>query len=90
MTDGDLVRAGRTVRAMAEINKAGTARPAWRSWGFEHWGMRLFYAIAAGTVVNLVTGIYALGTIVAVVLFVLSTVIVLVARQRQAGTDRHP
>lgn len=48
----------------------------------DHWGMRLFYSLAAGTVINVTTGIYALGTTVAVVLFVLTTAIVTASRRR--------
>jgi tetrahydromethanopterin S-methyltransferase subunit B len=45
------------------------------------WPNRLFYSLVAGTVINFATGIYALGTAIAVVLFVLTTAIVVTARR---------
>lgn len=81
MTDGDLVRAGRTVRAMAGTEETQEVRPK-RDWSLNNWGMRLVYSIAAGWVVNLALDTYALGTVIAVVLFVLTTAIVTVGRRR--------
>lgn len=49
-------------------------------WSWNNWGNRLVYCIAAGFVTNLATGISALGVIVAVVLFVLTSAIVAVRR----------
>ena len=49
-------------------------------WSWNPWGNRLLYSLLAGTVVNLTTGIYVLGTVIAVVLFVLTTVIVTTRR----------
>jgi hypothetical protein len=77
------VRAGRTLTGMdaieeAESEKAG--RHPW--WSLERWGARLLYSLLAGTVINVATGINALGTVIAVVLFVLTTVIVEVSRRR--------
>ena len=51
-------------------------------WSWNPWGNRLAYSLVAGLVVNVSTGIYALGTVVAVMLFVLTTVIVTVSRRR--------
>lgn len=59
-----------------------------RDWSLNRWGNRLVYSIIAGFVVNITTGIYAFGTVIAVVLFFLSTAIVVAARGRYAGTDR--
>lgn len=52
-----------------------------RDWSLNQWANRLMYSILAGIVINLTTGIYVLGTVVAVVLFVLTTAIV-TARRR--------
>lgn len=49
-------------------------------WSWNNWGNRLVYCIAAGFVTNLATGIPALGVLVAVVLFVLTSAIVAVRR----------
>jgi hypothetical protein len=63
------------------IEETRLDKPAKRwSWSLENWGNRLVYSIIAGTVVNLATGIYALGTVIAVVLFVLTTAIVTARR----------
>lgn len=83
------MHAARTLRGMTEIEGARAARPK-RSWSLDHWGMRLFYSVIAGAVVNWTTGAYALGTVVAVVLFVLTTAIVTVGRRRQDGTADQP
>lgn len=50
-------------------------------WSFNPWGNRLFYSLVAGTVVNLALHTYALGCVIAVVLFVLTTAIVTAARR---------
>jgi hypothetical protein len=52
-----------------------TAKPK-RSWSLNYWGNRLVFCIFAGFVVNVSTGTNALGTVIAVVLFVLTTAIV--------------
>lgn len=58
-------------------------KPAKRwNWSWTNWGNRLVYCVLAGLVVNLATGIYALGTIITVVLFVLTSAIVFVGRRR--------
>lgn len=51
-------------------------------WTWNNWVMRLLYSVAAGTVVNVTTGIHALGEVVTVALFVLTSVIVFVSRRR--------
>lgn len=81
MTDGDLVRAGRTIAAMDAIEETESEKAAHPWWSLEHWGARLLYSLVAGWVINIATGIYALGTSIAVVLFVLTTTIV-VSRRR--------
>jgi hypothetical protein len=114
MTDGDLVRAGRTVTAMTAstdqrmveefvagadvpdiaaryavpeayvdrlVEEASYTTPKRRDWSINNWGNRLVYSLLAGMVVNLSTGIYALGTTIAVVLFVLTSAIVATRRR---------
>jgi len=76
------VRTGRTLAAMDAIEEAESEKTNRWDWTWNNWGMRLVYCIAAGWVVNLATGIYALGTAIAVVLFVLTSVIIYVARRR--------
>lgn len=58
-----------------------TSAPAKRwDWSLERWGNRLAYSILAGFAVNLTTGTNAFGTVIAVVLFVLTTAIVVSRR----------
>lgn len=52
-----------------------------RDWSWNHWSNRLTYSILAGVAVGAGTGIYALGTVIAVVLFVLTTAIVTTVRR---------
>jgi len=73
------VHAGRTVTAMT--SRETETRKRW-DWSLNNWGNRLLYSVLAGLVVNISTGIYALGTVIAVVLFVLTTAIVEVVRRR--------
>jgi tetrahydromethanopterin S-methyltransferase subunit B len=55
----------------------GLAEPKRRfDWSLNNWPNRLVYSLIAGTVVNLAVGSRTLGTVVAVVLFVLTTAIV--------------
>lgn len=83
MTDGDLVRAGRTLAAMSNVE------PQPKRWDFSlnRWPNRLVYSLLAGWVGSLATGgrfsgVNAIGLAIAVVLFVLTTAIVEVARRR--------
>lgn len=57
-----------------------TAKPK-RSWSMNNWGNRLFYSVAAGFFVNVTTHLYALGAIITVVLFILTTAIITAARR---------
>lgn len=63
------------------IEQATLRKPKRWSWSWNSWGNRLLYSVLAGLVVNLVTGIYALGTVTAVVLFVLTSAVVAVRRR---------
>lgn len=64
------------------VEEASYAKPKRRfDWSLNPWGNRLFYSLAAGTVANLALHTYALGTVIAVVLFVLTTAIVMVGRR---------
>jgi len=76
------VHAGRTIAAMTDIDEAAAAQSKRWDWTWNNWGMRLVYCIAAGTAVNLATGIYALGAVITVALFVLTSVIIFVAHRR--------
>jgi hypothetical protein len=58
-----------------------SAKPK-RSWTLQHWSNRLAASLLAGLVVYWGTASNALATIVAVMLFVLTTAIVTVARRR--------
>jgi tetrahydromethanopterin S-methyltransferase subunit B len=58
------------------IQDATVAKPRRHDWSLNNWGNRLAYSVIAGLVINLATGIYVLGTTIAVVLFVLTTAIV--------------
>lgn len=62
------------------VEETSYAKPKRRDWSPTNWGNRLAYSILAGMAVNLATGIYALGTVIAVVLFVLTTAIVAARR----------
>lgn len=54
-----------------------TAEPKRRfDWSWNNWPNRLVYSLLAGTVVNLAVGSRTLGTVVAVVLFALTSAIV--------------
>lgn len=82
MTDGDLVRARRTLGDMGAIEEVESEQAEHHPWwSLERWGARLLYSLLAGWVINVATGIYALGTTIAVVLFVLTTVIVVTRRR---------
>jgi hypothetical protein len=83
MTDIDLVRAGRTLAGMDAIEEE-TEHEKPRRWDFSwnRWSNRVIYSLIAGTVINVATGINALGAVVTVVLFVLTSVIVEVGRRR--------
>jgi len=52
--------------------------PPWWSW--QYWPIRLVYCLAAGTAVNLTIGVYAFGTVITVVLFVLTSAILATRR----------
>jgi hypothetical protein len=57
-------------------------KPAKRwNWSWTNWGNRIVYCLLAGAIINWSTGLYALGTTVAVVLFVLTTAILSVRRR---------
>lgn len=74
------MRAPRTlVRVSHTDEQAG--KPKRSSWGIQNWGVRLLYCVIAWAVVNLTTGLYALGAVVAVVLFVVTTAIVAAGRR---------
>jgi hypothetical protein len=62
------------------VEEATYTKPKRWDWSLNRWGNRAAYSIAAGFVVNLATGVYALGTVVAVVLFVLTTAVVVTRR----------
>lgn len=51
-------------------------------WSLRPWGNRLFYSLIAGTAVNLSLHTYALGTVIFVVLFVLTSAIIEAGRRR--------
>ena len=62
--------------------QAGEAEPKRRfDWSWNPWPNRLVYSLLAGTVVNLAAGSRTLGTVVAVVLFALTSAIVGVLRR---------
>lgn len=61
------------------IEETSLTKPK-RDWSLNNWGPRLLYCLLAGTVINLTTGIYALGTAITVVLFVLVTAVVAARR----------
>ena len=63
------------------IEDAQAAKP--KRWDFSlyRWPNRLFYSLLAGWIINISAGINTLGTVVAVVLFVLTTAIVTVRRR---------
>jgi hypothetical protein len=46
-----------------------------------NWGNRLAYSVIAGLIINLATGLYAVGTVIAVLLFVITTAIVTAVRR---------
>lgn len=71
------MHAGRTLGHMTDVD----ARPRRLDWSLNAWGARLLYSLIAGTVVNLIAGSQALGAVVAVVLFVLTTAIVAAVRR---------
>lgn len=73
------MHARRTVTAMNEVEEQA-GRKRW-DFSWNRWPNRLFYSIAAGWVVNLVAGTTTLGTVIAVVLFVLTSAIVAVGRR---------
>lgn len=63
------------------IEEIHADKPAKRwTWSWTNWGNRIVYCLLAGAVVNWTTGVYALGTVIAVVLFVLVTAILAVRR----------
>lgn len=62
------------------IEETSLAKPKRRDWSWNNWGNRLAYSILAGLAVNVVTGIYALGTTVTIILFVVTTAIVAARR----------
>ena len=72
---------------MSDIDDQGrqdedTAEPRRRFDGsLNPWPNRLVYSLLAGTVVNLAVGSRTLGTVIAVVLFVLTTAIVTAGRR---------
>lgn len=83
------MHAGRTIAAMSDVD--GRVEPVTyedqpkpRRWDFSlnRWPNRLVYSVLAGWVVNIATGINVLGTVIAVVLFVLTTAIIEVGRRR--------
>jgi hypothetical protein len=82
MTDGDLVRAGRTLVNVSDIetydDEAVETTPA-RWFDIRHWFGRLLWCVLAGTIVNITTGIHALGVVVTVMLYVIVTVIIMVS-----------
>jgi hypothetical protein len=80
MTDGDLVRAGRTLTAMGDVEDVETERPKRWDFSWNRWPNRLGYSLAAGTVINLATDIKPLGLTVTVMLFVLTSAIVAARR----------
>jgi len=68
---------------MSDIEEAEAVEPRRRrfDWGFKPWPNRLFYSVIAGTIANLAVGSRSLGTVVAVVLFVLTSAIAGIGRR---------
>jgi hypothetical protein len=71
---------------MTNIDEADTERPKRWDFSWNRWPNRLVYCLLAGWVVSLATGgrfsgINALGLVIVVVLFVLTTVIAEVRRR---------
>lgn len=63
------------------IEQTSRAEPKRWSWSIQNWGNRVLYSLLAGFAINLLTGLYAAGAAVAVVLFVLMTTIVVAGRR---------
>lgn len=85
------MHAGRTIAAMSDVDGRidpeayeDEGQPKQKRWDFSwnRWGNRLAYSLIAGIVINVTTGIYFLGTVITVVLFVLTSAIVEVVRRR--------
>lgn len=70
----------RAARTLTGMNRDAGAKKRW-DWSLNNWGNRLIYSVLAGIVVDLGTGIRALGWVVAVVLFVLTSAVVLTLRR---------
>lgn len=84
------MRAGRTLTGMNEdagreqrvVEESSDAKPKRRwDWSMNLWGNRLGYSIAAGFLVNVAAHTRTLGTVIAVVLFVITTAIVTTRRR---------
>lgn len=63
------------------IEQTSLTKPKRHDWSLNNWGNRLAYCLLAGMVVNLTTHLYALGIVVVVVLFVLTTAIAATRRR---------
>jgi tetrahydromethanopterin S-methyltransferase subunit B len=64
-----------------EVDDDTVITPAPRWWSLLSWTGRIIWAVVAGTVVNVFTGIHVLGTVVTVVLFVLTSAVVVAVRR---------
>jgi hypothetical protein len=63
------------------IEETSFTKPKRLSWNLDNWGNRLALALVAGIVVNIATGTLAIGATVTVVLFVLTTAIIVAGRR---------
>lgn len=79
MTDGDLVRAGRTLTAMTQM-KAGAETRRW-DWGLTPATNRFGYSLLVAILVNIALDLEALSLAVGVALFLVLTAIVSVRRR---------
>lgn len=75
------MHAGRTLAGMTDIDNAETEKPAKRGWDFSwnHWANRLAYSLVAALAINSITHT-ALGWVIGIVLFVLTSAIVAARR----------
>lgn len=62
------------------IEQTDLSKPEKRSWSLTHWGNRLAVSLIAAIAINVITGT-AVGWVVGIVLFVLTTAIVTATRR---------